>query len=420
MFCTNCGSQVADGSAFCTECGAAVQPEPAPAQEAADVSPQTPAEPEPPAKAKAKRKRRPKKEAETPDLSEEEPKDASTENVEEPEDPSAKDKDDSEEPGEPKKPQDASKEPGESEEPEDNSSSPSGDKRKKNLAIGGGIVAAIAILAIALAAIIPGIATTAVKGSVNDYTWDELSKIAGEISEAGSEDAAIDITKKYNLTTADGRLDGTQVKDIELADGTKCQVQIAGLLHDEKTDGSGKAGITFIFSNAIAERPFNATKTHEGGWADSQMRSWLAVEGLNRLPEDLRNAVVEVKKLTNNEGTTKSTSAVTETFDKLWLYSTVELTGAVPANEWPYGDNWVAGIYNAEGEQYKLFHDTNATPFVGNSILAKSFNGSSCIWWERTAVPNVSDEFRCVNAAGHSTDRKKANDSYAVVAGFCL
>ncbi len=71
-------------------------------------------------------------------------------------------------------------------------------------------------------------------------------------------------------------------------------------------------------------------------------------------------------------------------------------------------------------QQYKLFHDTNATPFVGNSILAKSFNGSSCIWWERTAVPNVSDEFRCVNAAGHSTDRKKANDSYAVVAGFCL
>ena len=73
--------------------------------------------------------------------------------------------------------------------------------------------------------------------------------------------------KKYNLCTPDGKLDGTQVKNVTLFDGTTTQVQIAGFAHDDKTVGSGKAGITFIFKDAVAEHSMNNSRTNAGGWA---------------------------------------------------------------------------------------------------------------------------------------------------------
>lgn len=103
------------------------------------------------------------------------------------------------------------------------------------------------------------------KASVEDYTWDELSKISKEIGAAGDEDAAIVIAKEYNLCTPDGKLDGTQTKTVALADGATAQVQICGFAHDDKADGSGKAGITFIFKDAVDEQSMNNAGTNSGG-----------------------------------------------------------------------------------------------------------------------------------------------------------
>lgn len=67
-------------------------------------------------------------------------------------------------------------------------------------------------------------ATTAgatVKSAVEAYTWDELSQISAEIAAAGDEAAGIEVAKKYNLCTPDGKLDGTQVKSVTLTDGTQ-------------------------------------------------------------------------------------------------------------------------------------------------------------------------------------------------------
>ena len=51
-----------------------------------------------------------------------------------------------------------------------------------------------------------------VKASVNDYSWNELSRISRKISESGSETAALQIAQKYHLVGSDGTLDGTQEK----------------------------------------------------------------------------------------------------------------------------------------------------------------------------------------------------------------
>ena len=254
------------------------------------------------------------------------------------------------------------------------------------------------------------------KASVEDYTWDELSKISKEVGAAGGEDAAIDIAKEYNLCTPDGKLDGTQVKTVTLADGTTTQVQICGFAHDGKADGSGKAGITFVFKDAVDEHSMNNSDTNSGGWEASEGRSWLNSSFKGQLPSDLQNVIVPVNKMTNNTGETTSASSVTATSDELWLFSVCELCGPI---DW-YNEQSLCSVLNAEGEQYKLFRDMNVDNRNGNAILAKTSRGGSCAWWERSPRPRYSVGFVSVGPDGSPGNGDNADASLAVVPGFCI
>lgn len=254
-----------------------------------------------------------------------------------------------------------------------------------------------------------------VKSAVEAYTWDELSQISDEIGAAGDEAAAIEVAKKYNLVTANGKLDGTQVKLVTLTNNMTVPVQIVGFAHDDKTAG-GKAGITFMFGECIGEMPMNAETTNAGGWEVSQMRAYLNGDGMALLPEDLKKVVAPVDKLTNNVGETLDVSAVTTTSDSLWLPSLAELVGWLPDDASPY-----APVFNAEGSQYKLYRDTNVVwENIENPILVKNYQNSPNDWWERSPYPDVSDCFLYVGSGGHPGFSDSASGSYGVVPGFCL
>lgn len=116
----------------------------------------------------------------------------------------------------------------------------------------GGIVAAVIIIAAAAFALIPK--GPEVRGCLNDYSWDEISQISQLISKKGDQNGAIEVAKKYHLCTSDGKLDGTQTKHVTLSGGTQAKVMIMGFNYDDKSDGSGKAGITFIFTDDVAKQ----------------------------------------------------------------------------------------------------------------------------------------------------------------------
>ena len=247
---------------------------------------------------------------------------------------------------------------------------------------------------------------------MEDYTWEELSAISSEIAAASSEDEAIEIAKTYNLVNEDGTLDGTQTKSVTLTDGTETSVQIVGFAHDDKSDGSGKAGITFIFMDAITTGSMNSDDGNSGGWESSDMRSWLASEGMDLLPEELQDVIVAVDKLTNNVGETEDVSSVTTTSDELWLFSHVELAGEL--------EDWrtTAEIFAAEGSQYKLYVDCNVDPESTNDILIKL--GGSQSWWERTPWSPSSDAFMYVSYKGDPFLATGAYHVRPVVPGFCI
>lgn len=263
-------------------------------------------------------------------------------------------------------------------------------------------------------------AGAAVKSAVEAYTWDELSRISAEIGAAGDEAPAIEVAKKYNLCTPEGKLDGTQVKSVALADGTQTTVQIVGFAHDDKTAG-GKAGITFIFGDCVGEAPMNGESTNAGGWEASQMRAYLNGDWRVQLPEDLNAVIVPVDKLTNNVGETQEASSVTTTSDSLWLLSFAELAGPIPAAELQGGGyEWAADIFNAEGTRYKLFNDADVIWNDANSVLVKNFQGSPYGWWGRSPGPYGSGGFQNVSSGGGPNAGYYAGGSLGVVPGFCI
>ncbi|HIS41119.1 MAG TPA: zinc ribbon domain-containing protein [Candidatus Aphodovivens avistercoris] len=288
------------------------------------------------------------------------------------------------------------------------------------------VVAAVAVIVVVTAIATGGFGLlggsgVSPKGSVEEYTWAELSAISDEIGKASDEDAAVEVAKKYHLVNDDGTLDGSQRKSVTLADGTQTSVQIAGFAHDAKT-GGGTAGITFIFADAIAEHEMNSSDTSAGGWEASEMRSWLASEGKALLPQDLQAELVAVDKMTNNVGYTQDASSVTATSDELWLFSYAELAGT-PTAEGGWSSSFVSeygGVMGAEGSQYKLFRDKRVNQYSSNDFLVRYYEGESRDWWERSPGPNSSDLFVLVGSDGGPSHALYAGYSYAVVPGFCI
>lgn len=281
-------------------------------------------------------------------------------------------------------------------------------------AIIGGIVAAVLIVATAVVVLLPK--GPQVKSCLNDYSWEEIAQISKLISKKGDRNGAIGIAKKYHLCTADGKLDGTQTKDVTLSDGTQTKVMIMGFNHDDKSDGSGKASITFIFADDIAKKNMFERadldnlfqKIQDDGsasisWENTSLRSCLSYSFSNELPSDLSEQIVSVDKADavmpwvsytidsyygggigaelNDDPDLMTTSTTTTTSDKLWVPSYVELA---PISD--FNDDYMSycAYLLQEGSQYQLFDDAGLTEDTPNSILGTYDSQDGGGWWLRS------------------------------------
>ena len=281
-------------------------------------------------------------------------------------------------------------------------------------AIIGGIVAAVLIVATAVVVLLPK--GPQAKSCLNDYSWEEIAQISKLISKKGDQNGAIGIAKKYHLCTADGKLDGTQTKDVTLSDGTQTKVMIMGFNHDDKSDGSGKAGITFIFADDVAKKNMFERADLDNlfqeiqddgsaniSWENASLRSWLSDSFSNELPSDLREQIVSVDKADavmpwvsytidsyygggigaelNDDPDLMTTTTTITTSDKLWVPSYVELAPISDFND-DYMSNWAYLLQ--EGSQYQLFDDAGLTEDTPNSILGTYDSQDGGGWWLRS------------------------------------
>ncbi|MDO4537517.1 MAG: DUF6273 domain-containing protein [Coriobacteriales bacterium] len=269
--------------------------------------------------------------------------------------------------------------------------------------------------------------------ALNEYSWEDLSKISAQISAADSDEAAREIAKKFGLVGEDGSLSG-QTKMIVLNDTRALDVRVAGFRHDGKADGSGMTGITFMTVGAVDIRPMNAEASVEGGWEASDLRAWLSSELKSSLDKDLQDALVPVSKLTNNQGLADDVEAVTPTTDELWVFSVPEVCGDVSWDMEEYqqkrGYQDVDGMVNAEGSQYEVFEQAGVTGEgdpQGFLSLANSTGASA--WWYRTPFPfdwqdkgdtGSNGYFFQVRDSGYPESLGSPEVPASVVVGFCV
>ena len=158
---------------------------------------------------------------------------------------------------------------------------------------------------------------------------------------------------------------------------------------DTLTDDGLPAGITFMFRTPIAMRAVNDSAA-TGGWEQSSLREWLADKGMATLPDDLRNQIRPVRKLTNNTGATKDVSSITATDDMLWLPSMSELCGYQAPETFTEGCEYLSDLYNGEGEQYQLYREQSVSGLTTNDAMIRTVAGQKICYWERTPAPTAA------------------------------
>lgn len=300
--------------------------------------------------------------------------------------------------------------------------------RRAALALGGICAAGIAGSAIATGCW--GLIDLAhgIKPSLDAYTWEEIALISRKIQETSSIENALEIALTYHLVDSNHSLQNENTKTVRLSDGTKAQVQIVGFKADTLTDEGFPAGITFMFRTPIAMRAVNDSAS-TGGWEQSSLREWLADKGMATLPDDLRNQIRSVRKLTNNTGGTKDASNITATDDMLWLPSMSELCGYQAPETFAEGSKYLSALYSGEGEQYQLYREQSVSGLTTNDAIIRTVAGKKICYWERTPSADCSEgadstyfnrvgkdgDVFCWATPGNAPDQK----TY-VLPGFCI
>lgn len=266
-----------------------------------------------------------------------------------------------------------------------------------------------------------------IRGSLGDYTWDQLQEISFKIKAARSNAEARKIAKRYHLLDDGGHIPYPCTKRITLTNGLEVGAQLVGIRHDELLDGTGKAGLTFMFDAGIAERDA-AAQPLSAGWADCELREWLD-DGLKLLPNELRAYIKDVKKVSNNVGAARSASCLSELPATLWLPAMVELCGNQPPESFTEDFHYLADIYNGEGKEYQLFRELKVSPYTTNETLVRQWKGKDACWWERTASPDTSESEGTLymNRVGHdgdvftyATPADNPKKRTCVIPGFCI
>ena len=176
--------------------------------------------------------------------------------------------------------------------------------------------------------------------------------------------------------------------------GVDYQIDIIGKNHDDYSDGSGKAPLTFQMHDCYGEQKMNNSNTNNGGWTRCAMRQTRLPAILSQMPTEVQNGIREVNKLTS-AGSQSAT--INTTADKLFLPSEIEIFGKITYAK------------SGEGTQYDYYK-------AGNSPV-KYYASNTTEWWERSP--------RAGNTTYFCSARSYANSSVAstlrgVAFCFCL
>ena len=206
------------------------------------------------------------------------------------------------------------------------------------------------------------------------------------------------------------------IKTMKIGDYTY-DIAIIGKNHDKYTGGDVKAPLTFqLFQLYGTDAQMNETQDNTTGWSGSKMRNTTMAEILAAMPDEVKNAIKAVDKVSLNG----SKDALETTSDKLFLLSEKEVNGTV----------YWSGNY-AEGSRYAYYADQkwDSNGNLSSQIMKASPNKENkwtVSWYLRTPKNDKGSEtngwntrFIAINGSGIPTNIT-AEIKSGVVFGFCF
>lgn len=161
--------------------------------------------------------------------------------------------------------------------------------------------------------------------------------------------------------------------------------------HDDKSDGSGKANITFGMTGLMTDRhAMNSTATNVGSFVGSEMYAYLKDTVLPSIPQEVQNAIKPVNKRTSAGN--KSTEIQTDSIS-IWLFSAIEV-----------------GL----SARYVSSNEGTAYPYHTSTTRQKGYN-----WWLRSPSTRSTTNFCSIYRSG-TLGNDDAYSSYGVSFGFCV
>ena len=240
-------------------------------------------------------------------------------------------------------------------------------------------------------------------GTVDSPNWDMINAYWDTIN------SDVEAYKDGSMSSEDlfakYPIGGRMIIPVDLSDGTVvADVEIIGHEHDNLSDDSGKAPLTFFCVDLPQIQYYmNETTTNEGGWEVSAMRNFTNGELLNALPENLKSIISPVYKI--SDGGSNNKSLIT-TIDSCWIasYDEVGLTSG-------------SGNLSGQGELYSSIFSSNKNTrkkYITDDTVAGG-------WWLRTSFysTNSTSIFWRVTTSGGSYSEIAFNSFY-VAFGFCI
>ena len=164
-------------------------------------------------------------------------------------------------------------------------------------------------------------------------------------------------------------------------------MEIVGIDVDDRADGNGKAGLTWISKDLLkTRRRYHSSMTCGTGWVDSELRTYLNDTIYSIIPDVIKTAIIPVTKTSviSSDGSTIVTT------DALWIpgYREVggqstkyEQTGPAYTNKFVasadrkktllgvYNEWWLRSLYNSSNA---LTVGTTGTPGMNSSIYSST------------------------------------------------
>ncbi len=159
-------------------------------------------------------------------------------------------------------------------------------------------------------------------------------------------------------------------------------VVLLGICDDKLADGSGRAGLTFIFEDAFGEPDeMYSGGVNTGNWSGSEIRARLNGSALTAFPAGMQAELKTVSKVSQKAGS----RGLDRSNDKMFLISFGEYLGTGKSSSY---------------EQY-IPDETEEmiTIYKGARVLTAEVHhvsgptGNNVTWWTRSGMVNIKDDF---------------------------